>query len=140
MKKNVFKVLFVMGIVSMIGLAACSNNEGNAAKDEKGDRVLEGKKVQDGTYVGNFGDLVIENTFKGNTLVKRVVNGEEINVQNAPHQGVYLTNEEAMNVVGTLDKAGTPCITSYRVEGSAGETLWMVEYGDEEPCWYEKYR
>ncbi|MDR0790874.1 MAG: hypothetical protein LBO06_08815 [Bacteroidales bacterium] len=37
--------------------------------------------IPDGTYIGSLGKTTFENTYKDNKLVKRVVNGKEVDLQ-----------------------------------------------------------
>ncbi|MDR0790875.1 MAG: hypothetical protein LBO06_08820 [Bacteroidales bacterium] len=134
--------LSVIAITGVISFVACSDDEKEVTVKPSAKLFMEGIAIPDGTYIGKLGNIVIENTYQENFLIKRVVDGEVIDIQLAPdHSKAFAYEEDALSCVGRLDANGWPCITSYSLTSDWG-TVWVVEWGNVDAngdCWYYKY-
>lgn len=63
-------------------LSSCTDNTDEIIIKERVIPKFEtvGDKVSDGYYVGYMGDKKIESTFKDNKMIKRLVDGKEIDI------------------------------------------------------------
>jgi hypothetical protein len=135
-------MLLALGILGTITFIACSNDDEKEGEKQELKSSVNEVNIPDGTYIGYLGDIIIENTFKNHVLIRRVVNGEDVEIQNAPQQKVFDTLEDALAYVKALDNNGCPCISQYSITANWG-TTYIVEYDgldNNGNCWYDQYR
>lgn len=128
---------------------ACSEKEDSGFHDEKQEvshLKSDSYSWPDGTYSWDAGNYTVEATYEDGILIRRLENGEPIDISLAPKQErFYGAGEEgneknAMAFIANLEKNNCPCISAGKSESSfSGEIIWIVDYDYNTPCWYEKY-
>lgn len=151
--KKVFLVLVLLAGFSSLIFTACNNEEERVQQaQQKSD--IKGNKIPDGTYVGyyNFDNakkIEVKQMVKDNEVIKRWVNGEEIDLNKAPIiKGRFwkkgdnkFAEDKAIDMALELSKT-YPCVSILTFPSVEDEEVivYQVNVEKDVPCEYEKYQ
>lgn len=138
--KKLFKFLLIVGVASFTFMACTENNVEKPTQNVEKKISYPSDPFPDGTYFIE-GPPAVELTFVNNKLEKRIVNGKVVDLSLAPQSIIYYglgAEKSAMSAYDQLDEMGFPCIKASRAVSKAGHTIWIVEYDNVVPCWYEQ--
>lgn len=136
--KKLFKFLLILGVASLVFMACTDNNVEKSTQNIEKKVAYPSDPFPDDTYFIE-GPPAVELTFIDNLLVKRIVDGKEVDLSLAPKRVVYYgsgAEGNAMELYDKLDEIGVPCIKASKAKSENGNTIWVVEYDNVTPCWY----
>lgn len=137
--KNLFKFLLIVGVASLSFIACTENNVEKSTQNVDKKVTYTSDPFPDDTYFIE-GPPAVELTFVDNKLVDRKVDGKNVDLSLAPKQTVFYgsgAQNSAMSLYDKLDELGMPCIKASRAKSNNSQTIWVVEYDNIVPCWYE---
>lgn len=139
MKKT---LLICIAILSIFGFIACNEQEDKNPQtivQKYGNTIVMNGKYK-AVFKTNSGvEMEIIDTYVNNELTERLINGKSVDLNNTPNQENFQSISAAASCAQGLSHQYS-CVEVLKYDDfiGQGETVYVVLYSNEQPCWYEQ--